>query len=156
MGAQFFDEGPSEFVEEEDSDTAVESKRPPSTTRSQSTSNSCSSGVRTRSVARAEREESLASQPSMSERPKKCKPLHLYFCFFRLEWNLTHLSIAVRAVKATKRRNDAPITAEGSMDTDLGSSGLVAEPADEHTLIAFLLFLSPFKIVPNLCGYLQE
>lgn len=69
---------------------------------------------------------------------------------------MTHLSIAIRAVKATKKRNDAPITAEGSMDTDLGSSGPVAEPAGKHTLIAFWLFLSPFRIVPNLCGYLQE
>lgn len=61
MGEQSFDEGLSEFAEEEDSDTAVESKRSPSTALSQSTSSSCSSGVRTRSVARAEREESLAS-----------------------------------------------------------------------------------------------
>lgn len=69
-------EGIFEFAEEEDSDTAAEPKRLPSAVLSQSTSSSCSSGVRTRSIARAELVESFASQPSMSERPKKCKPLH--------------------------------------------------------------------------------
>lgn len=82
MGAQPYVEGISELVEEEDSDTATESKRTPSIALSRSTS---SSGVKTRSVAMAECEESFASQPSMFERPKKCKVL--YSCtIVSLDW----------------------------------------------------------------------
>lgn len=83
MGAQPFDEGLSELSEEEDSDATTESKRTPSIALGRSTS---SSGVKTRSVAMAECEESFVSQPSMFERPKKCKLL--YSCtFVSLNWN---------------------------------------------------------------------
>lgn len=55
---QMFNEGFSEFAEKEDSDATAELKRPPFAMRSQSLSGSRNSGVKTRSDARAEREES--------------------------------------------------------------------------------------------------
>lgn len=75
---QMFNEGFFEFAEKEDSDAAAEPKRPPSAMRSQSSSGSRNSGVKTRSDARAEREE---SQSLVSERPKKRKPLHFCILF---------------------------------------------------------------------------
>lgn len=55
---QPFDEGFYESIEEEGLEVAAEPKRHPSVVRSQSSLGSHSSSVRTRSVARAEHEES--------------------------------------------------------------------------------------------------
>lgn len=68
--------------------------------------------------------------------------------------NLTRLLLTVRVVRAVKKGTGALTTEEGNMDTDPGSSKPAAEPVGEQTLIAFWLFLNPFKVVPDLCGYL--
>lgn len=82
--AQLFDEVFCEFAKEENSEAAAEPKRPPSADLSQSSLGSRSSGVKTRSVTKTEREE---SQPSVVfESPKKRKP----FCpctFVSFNWN---------------------------------------------------------------------
>lgn len=61
MGVQSSDEGIFEFAKQMDSNRATKPRMPPSAALSQSTSNIRNTGIRTRSVTRAEREESLAS-----------------------------------------------------------------------------------------------
>lgn len=88
---------------------------------------------------------------------RKVSPLNFCtFLFLLIGMEFDSFTPCSKGCLSNKEREWCSFTSEGSMGTDLGVSSLLLNLLVSILILYYRLSLTHFRVIPDLCGHLQE